>query len=178
MRIVVIRHAEVDFRWSRWCSSKEFDLDCSGYDSAPIKDVTYSIPDISYSKVYISDKTRSRDTAKKLLPDREYIESELISEVPLRSGFDTKWKMPLWFWNILGRLQWLINSSRQLEGRSQTKKRAKHFIEGISKEDMDCAVITHGFYMHTLLKELKNAGFRISNSSVGYKNGEYVIAKK
>ena len=32
MRIVVIRHVEVDFCWSKKCSSGRFDSECSEYD--------------------------------------------------------------------------------------------------------------------------------------------------
>ena len=86
--------------------------------------------------------------------------------------------MPLLFWNVTGRLQWLMNCSRQAEGRRQTRERAKKFAELISKDNMDAAVVTHGFFMHTLLREMKKAGFRIENSSVKFKNGECVIAEK
>ena len=48
---------------------------------------------------------------------------ESIFAFPLRSSFDTKFKLPLWFWNLSGRLQWLINSSRQPEGRLRTQER-------------------------------------------------------
>ncbi|MCR4739544.1 MAG: hypothetical protein K5886_04695 [Lachnospiraceae bacterium] len=103
--------------------------------------------------------------------------SGLINEVPLKSSFDTKISMPLWFWNLTGRLQWLINIKRQAEGRRQTAERAKEFVELISKDDMDAAVVTHGFYMHTLLRVMKKAGFKTEESSVKFKNGEYVIAE-
>ena len=67
---------------------------------------------------------------------------------------------------------------RQVEGRNKTKERARRFIATVSQENMNCAVITHGFYMHTLLDEMKKAGFRTNRSLVGYNNGEYVIAEK
>ncbi len=178
MKAVVIRHAEVGFRWSRRCTSAGFDLDCSRYDRAPIKEISCRIPRIGYRRIYVSELSRSRATAERLFPDREYTESGLINEVPLRSAFDTKKKMPLWFWNIAGRLQWFANNHRQPEGRSQTRKRARRFVRFILKEKRDCAVVTHGFFMHTLLREMKKTGFRTDRSSAGYKNGEYVIAEK
>ena len=176
MKIIVIRHAEVDFCWSRRCTSEGFDSDCREYDNAPIKGMTCKKTTIRYQRIYISTLPRSRDTAVKLFPNDKCIESGLIDEVPLRSSFDTKKKMPLWFWNMSGRLQWFINSTRQIEGRSQTRKRASRFVTLIRNENRNCAVVTHGFFMHTLLQELKKAGFRINNFSVKYKNGEYVIA--
>ncbi len=178
MKAVIIRHAEVDFKWSRRCSSNVFDSDCSGYDSAMIKGESYRVPMIGYQRIYISELSRSRDTAKILFPDRDYLVTALINEVPLRSSFDTKKKMPLWFWNISGRLQWFFNSPRQIEGRSSTKERARQFAAMVGDENMDCAVITHGFFMHTLLYEMKKAGFTVNGSSAEYKNGEYIIAQK
>ena len=178
MKVVVIRHAEVDFCWNRRCTSAGFDADCSGYDSAPIKEIKYEIPLFGYQRIYISELSRSRSTAEVLFPEHDYAESCLINEVPLRSGFDTGKKMPLWFWNTLGRLQWFTNNKRQAEGRDQTRERARQFITMIASENMDCAVVTHGFFMHTLLQEMKKAGFRINKSSAAYKNGECVVAVK
>ena len=48
----------------------------------------------------------------------------------------------------------------------------------LCRDDEDCAVVTHGFYMHTLLGEMKKAGFRIDRTHAVYKNGECVIAEK
>lgn len=178
MRIVVIRHAEVDFGWNRQCTSEGFDSDCAEYDIAPIKGIIYEIPQITFQKIYISELSRSRDTAEKLFPDEVFVKTGLINEVPLRSSFDINRKIPLWFWNFSGRLQWFFNSSRQAEGRDQTRRRARQFVKIICEENLNCAVITHGFYMHTLLREMKKTGFMTNKSNAGYKNGEYVIAEK
>ncbi len=86
--------------------------------------------------------------------------------------------MPLWFWNLSGRIQWLVNSARQVEGRNITKERARQFIANIIQDNMNCVVITHGFFMHTLLGEMKKTGLRTNKSFDKYKNGEYVIAEK
>ena len=48
----------------------------------------------------------------------------------------------------------------------------------ICNENKNSAVVTHGFFMHTLLRELKKAGFKTDKSFAEYKNGEYVIAEK
>ena len=178
MRVAIIRHAEVNFSWSRRCTSGKFDSECRKYDHSPIRNVTYSIPQFVYQRIYVSELSRSKDTAEILFPQETYYESGLINEVPLKSSLDTKMNMPLWFWNLTGRLQWFADCPRQAEGHRQTRERAKEFIELISKEDSDAAVVTHGFFMHTLLQEMKKAGFRIENSSVKFKNGKCVIAEK
>ncbi len=178
MKIVIIRHAEVDFTWSKRCSSDAFDSECSAYDSSPIKETVYKQLVAEYKRIYISESYRSRDTAELLFPDEAYIRSELINEVPLGSSFDSNREMPLWFWNASGRLQWFFNSKRQPEGRKQTIERARRFVEMICRDNADCAIVTHGFFMHTLIREIKKAGFKTNNLSVKYKNGEHVIAEK
>ncbi|MCR5324228.1 MAG: histidine phosphatase family protein [Lachnospiraceae bacterium] len=178
MKVVIIRHAEVNFHWNGRCSSNVFDSDCREYDSASIREKTYRIPHMDHQRIYISELSRSLDTARILFPERDYIASELINEVPLRSSFDTKRKMPLWFWNLSGRFQWFLNSSRQIEGCNKTRERAKQFITMVCNENMDCAVITHGFFMHILLHEMKKAGFKTNKDIVEYKNGDYIIAEK
>ncbi len=178
MKVAVIRHAEVDFCWQKRYSSEGFDSDCRVYDSAPIKEMMHSLPQVRCERIYISELSRSRDTADKLFPEGEFIKSNHINEVPLKSCFDTTNEIPLWFWNLSGRFQWLINSPRQVEGRKQTIERAIIFVAMICKDNKDCAVVTHGFYMHTLLRQMKKAGFRINTSSVKYKNGECIMAEK
>ena len=67
---------------------------------------------------------------------------------------------------------------RQQEGRSQTRARAEEFVRLLCKEKRDAVVITHGFYMHMLLKAFKYAGFRVRKTHVHYRNGEYVLVEK
>ncbi len=178
MKVIIIRHGEVDLPRSKYCTSDTFDKECSGYDKAPLRKASYSIPADTYRDIYISGLSRTFDTALAIFPGRSFRKTQLINEVPLRSGFDTGMKLPLWFWNTIGRLQWLLGSKRQPESRRFTQKRARKFIGMICRKDTDCAVITHGFFMHTLLSEMKKAGFDISHSRAAYKNGEYVIAER
>ena len=178
MRILIIRHGKVNFHWSKWCTSGEFDKECSAYDRASVKDIIYKIPQTEYQDIYISTLSRSEDTAHKLFSKGRLRKTALINEVPLRSSFDTRKKMPLWFWNVSGRLQWLLNHPRQSEGCRQTRQRAGRFIEILCKGGSDSVVVTHRFYMHTLLQEMRRAGFRMEKSQANYKNGEYIVAER
>lgn len=178
MKVVIIRHAEVDLTWSKRSTSEEFDAECRMYDEAPIKKNEYEIPQMEFQKIYISALPRTRATAESLFPDRKFTSTKLINEVPLGSSFDSKKKRPLWFWNVSGRLQWFINSPRQQEGKNETRKRARRFIKAIVNADEDCAVVSHGFFMHTLIQELKKSGFKVDNNHSKFKNGECVIATK
>ena len=178
MKVVVIRHGTVDYTWSRWCTSEEFDKECIAYDKAPIKHAVYNLPSIGSDNVFISSLPRSRDTAIDIFDNDKLRQTEWVDEVPLKSSFDTKIKLPLWFWNLSGRMQWFINSSRQIEGRFSTQARARKMADLLCREGADGVIVTHGFFMHTLLHEMKRTGFMISNSHTSYQNGEYVIVKR
>ena len=90
MRIVIIRHGKVNYCWSNYCTSKEFDYECSEYNIASIKDGNFKIPNINYQKIYISELSRSRDTAKKIFAGSNYkktIGPVLIQGRRCRYGF-------------------------------------------------------------------------------------------
>ena len=177
MTVTIIRHGRVNHIWIKSCNSSEFDEECRAYDEAPIEGIENAKgPDAD--KVYVSELSRTHQTAKMMFGDREFTATELINEVPLRSAFDTKHRLPLWFWNTLGRLQWLFGSKRQPEPRFQTRERAERFAEQLIETDEDCAVVTHGFYMHTLIAVMKQKGLKADKGSIHYKNGEWVVLKK
>ena len=176
-KVIVIRHGKVNHVWKKNCTSAEFDEECRIYDRATIEPVTASVV-YDVEKIYISTLDRSLQTAKTIFGERDFKVSNFINEVPLRSAFDSEKKLPLWFWNITGRLQWLLGFPRQEEGRSDTKVRARKFIETLCAEKIDCVVVTHGFFMRVLLKEMKKFGFKIEHTRTHYRNGEYVIAER
>lgn len=173
MKVTIVRHGKVKHIWKESCNSTEFDHECMLYDNAPIEDVECSI-DHTADKVYISTLDRTLQTGKKMFGEREFIASKHINEVPLRSSFDTRMRLPLWFWNMSGRLQWLVNSKRQVESRKQTIKRAESFVQDIIGKNEDCVLITHGFFMHTLISEMKRKGFKSGKTGIHYKNCEAI----
>ncbi|AYA99186.1 histidine phosphatase [Lachnoanaerobaculum umeaense] len=178
MKVIIIRHGKVDYDWKRKYSSGEFDKACIQYDKSPIMQMSYYIPLFNVKQIYVSKLSRSRDTAMEIFGSREFICTELLNEVPLGSSFNCRIELPLWFWNVTGRIQWLFNISRQGESQKETIARARKFVELLNTEEYDSAVVTHGFYMHILVKEMQKVGFRISKSVRNYKNGDYVVAEK
>ena len=174
MRVMIIRHGKVLHNWKNWCTSAEFDEQCALYDRAQIdtNSVDAVIDDVQ--TIYISTLDRTLQTARKIFGEMDFKRTPDINEVPLRSAFDTKIKMPLWVWNILGRLQWLTRSKRQSEDEMQTTMRAERFVALIISQNEDCAVVTHGFFMHSLIKALEKKGFKTDNNHVSYSNGEVI----
>lgn len=192
MRVTIIRHGLVDHIWKKSCTSAEFDEECRLYDEAPIiitedskwiseaKSALTKSGQLSNNilKIYISTLVRTRLTAETLFGQRSFVKSDLIHEVPMRSAFDSKKRIPLWFWYVSVRLQWLCGSSRQPETMRQTKERAQRFVDEIIQRDEDCIIVTHGFFMRTLMAVMKRYGFKVDNMPLYYKNGETIVMKK
>ena len=172
IKVVLIRHCKVKYDWRSFYSSAEFDRACREYDRAPIEAAKPSAIQEAVGAVYISRLERSKSTAFCLYRKAEPKETELLDEVPLRSGFDTELRLPLWFWNLTGRTQWFLNHPRQAESRRLTERRAKKMVAKACGAGEDCILVTHGFYMHTLIKEFQKSGFQTKQQRVHYQNGQ------
>ena len=122
--------------------------------------------------VYISRLERSKSTALCFFGKAKLKQTELLDEVPLRSGFDTELRLPLWFWNLTGRIQWFLNHLRQAESRHLTERRARKLVGKVYAAGEDCVLVTHGFYMHTLIKEFQKGGFQTKQQRAHYQNGQ------
>lgn len=83
----------------------------------------------------------------------------MYDEVPLCASVSSDKKLPLIFWNVSGRLQWFFNIRLQKECRKETVHRARLFVEMIAEKKETCIVVTHGFFMHTLLTQMKKQAF-------------------
>ena len=177
MKIVIIRHGTVDYKMRDWSNSKEVSHDYKMYDRAPIMPSQYLVPQSDYKAYYVSSLPRTLETAKAIFGERDYIVSELLDEVPISASIATKLRLPLAFWNITGRIQWLFNSKRQKESRKETIIRAERFVDELIAKNEDCAIVTHGFFVITLLNTMKKRGFLIRGKTSRFENGEYTVAE-
>ena len=178
MKVIIMRHSKVKYIWKKWYTSDEFDKACKEYDRSFVEYTEQDFPYFNHQNIYISTLSRSRETAISIFRQTHLRQTELIDEVPLRSAFDSKIRLPLWFWNFAGRIQWFFNIERQIEGRFNTKKRAKSFVNILCRDGEDAIVITHGFFMYTLLNAFKDKDFRYDKSNIHYKTGSYVVVEK
>ncbi len=178
MIVAVIRHAKVDMKWKFLMTSAEYDKGCAEYDAASVLPVTVKLPPIKLQKIYVSTLPRTAATARQVVGDREFRATSLINEVPAKSCLDTGLKLPGFLWSAVGRIQWFTNMRRQPETRAQTRRRAERFVRRLIRQNEDCAVFTHGFFMITLMQEMKKQGFRPDHERLNYANGEVVICEK
>ena len=178
MIVAVIRHAKVDMKWEPLMTSAEYDKGCAAYDEAPVLPVTAKLPPIEFQRIYVSTLPRTAATARQVVGDREFHATSLINEVQAKSGFDTELKLPGFVWSAMHTIQWLANIPRQPETRAQTRRRAKKFVRYLMRKNENCVVFTHGFFMVTLMQEMKKQGFRPDHERLHYRNGEVVICEK
>lgn len=177
MKVCLIRHAKVAMEWPKKCNSVEFDNACMEYDEAGILEVNSADTDDSYKRIYVSNMYRSRETANRLFPGWDCSEIE-VEEVPLKSFADCSLRLPLWIWNITGRLQWYANSKRQSENRRSTTERCKRVIHELECRNENCIIVSHGFFMRTFIKCLKKQGYSVSDNKIGISNLQFIYAEK
>ena len=179
MRITIIRHGKVNMKWPKKCSSSDFDMACAEYNRSELESINITPLCEETDKIYVSMLSRSVHTAEILFSNKKYYEMPEIGEVPLKSFMVTEKRLPLWMWNILGRVQWYIGSSRQLEKRNSTIQRANKVIDLCESQNEDCILVTHGFFMKTLIRVLKNRGYQlIGNNQLTIKNLQLIYAEK
>lgn len=167
MTITLIRHAKVDFVYKKIYSHIEFDRACNTYDRSPIHTARNKKNYDSAEVIYISSLPRTRDTARLILPNREYIENEIFNESSIRSFASLPFPLPTALWFLFGRLQWLFGFQRQPETQQQTKRRAKQAADILEsdKGKESVLLISHGMFLRVLVKELKSRGYLLTNTA-------------
>lgn len=157
MRVILLRHARVQVEWKKRYTSAGYDAESARYDFAPIE--TRPIPGLGPSKVYVSSLPRTAATAELIEGKPAYEISSLLDEVPIRSFRDSPVELPTWLWNLGASLQWLWGSRRQREGRKDTRRRARAFLDLLEARGEDCVVVGHGIHFYVLMKEMKARGY-------------------
>jgi len=165
IRIGLMRHFPVKYKLHKFSNSSLFNQDMEAYNTSPVKIIEIQNNTHNWSICYSSDMKRADETSKQIFKG-EIISTQLLREVPLQAGFKTSLKLPLFFWATLGRLQWFFNSKNQQESKKMSLSRAKSFISQFCSDQINgknILVITHGFFMMNLKKELIRCGFKGRN---------------
>jgi broad specificity phosphatase PhoE len=151
--IYILRHFRVKDNTSGWLDAKAYNLWTESYDRMELEYLDIKLPKVD--EVYCSPKARTIMTAQHL--KLIFTLDERLIEVPTTT-FSDKLRLPKGVWLIIDRLLWALNLSKA-ETKEQTKMRAKSFVDELDFKQ-DVLIVTHGFYMKTLIAELKNRGFK------------------
>ncbi len=175
MKIGIVRHFKVDCKKDKYMNTHEFSTYIDTYDRADIIIDQVKIDQEQWKKCYCSDLLRAVKTAEALYKG-EIKQSQLIREVPMAPIVDVDFRLHSSWWSISSRLAWLVNHTVQQEGRRATKQRAEAFIEDL-KDEEDILIVSHGFFLITLVKLLRKQGFK-GYVPLRMKNGEVYVLEK
>jgi broad specificity phosphatase PhoE len=162
-------------------TSKEFKEWEENYNTSEVIEKDVDLSGIKWDKCYCSTLIRAIKTARYVYKG-EIVQNDLIRETIIDPVFKTNKKLPYWFWAVGGRFAWYFNHKSQVENKNITIDKAEKFVEMLlaeaKRDDKEnILIVTHGFFMYSLQKELKKRGF-IGKLITSPKNGVLYLYEK
>ena len=172
MNIGLVRHFKVNLKpGDGILSPAQFASAMSDYDSAPVTPNDLKINNADWEICCSSTLPRAVKTAKTIY-NGEIILTDLLKEVPILPFTKKNIKLPSFVWHIGARVAWYRNKTSQPEVRLQTIERVNKVIEMVlSTKYEKVLIVSHGFFMGSLFRELLNRGFK-GEMDIGPKNGK------
>lgn len=160
MRIGLARHFQIPHEKGKFLDTDGYSEWVRWYDASHGPHCPTPRCEVAWHKCYCSDIPRAKITAG-IIYAGPTEESELLREVPLAPLLRTRLPLPVWLWQSLSRVGWWLEHASQPETRSATRKRAARILEWIrgSHSGEDILLVSHGFLMQFLERELIKAGF-------------------
>ena len=181
MKIGLMRHFKVKRSKKTFLTADEFEELRENYKQAEPRADEGSNPkgeEVEWEKCFSSSLPRAKKTAGAVY-NGEVIEKECLREVPLAPVTTKNIVLPHSLWLILGRLVHFFSHSSQPETREETKERARQCIaEILEQEESKILVVTHGFLIRFLQKELLNRGFSGDKFTYAKHGDLYVFEKR
>lgn len=168
MKIVLIRHFKVGFKWKFFYNSADYELDCGGYNSSPVIHSKVNIK--SDDRLITSTMSRAIDTSRHIFDREPDLSDNNLCEVPIKPFMTTKIPLPKLMWDVIGRLQWRFGVSKQPESYTQSRVRVRKFLEALIGNGQNAVIVCHGWIIKLMIRELKAHGFR-GPSPVFIRNG-------
>ncbi len=178
MKIGIVRHAKVNYRYKRFTTEITFTEGRKAYDTAQTAITKLEIKAADFPVCYSSSQPRALQTANMIYPGPVIISDDLV-EVLSASFLLAKLNLPTLMRKIFSRIAWYFNFKMMPETRSQTMHRAERFVDMmLAEKNTDVLIITHGFFMFCLKRVLYRHGFR-GHVSLFPKNAVlYMLEKK
>lgn len=175
MRIGLVRHFKVKIELpdKAFITRDELSTWLNEYDKADIEYGQVDLCGVSWKRCYSSDLPRALKTAENIY-DGEITTLQGLREFNPMLLFSRNYKLPFLLWAVLPRIKQLVSNRCTANYKKQI---ASCLDEILSKSDEDVLIVSHGFTMIFLKKELKKRGFR----GVDFKhpaNGKLYIFEK
>lgn len=155
------RHFQIPHSKRQWLSGPGFAEWIRWYDSSQAPHGERGNMHVTWHRCYSSDLRRAAFTAGKL-HDGEVEFTPRLREVPFAPFFTKGPPLPLYIWETLSRLGWIMAHPSQPESRKQTRERVSAFLDTIlaAHEGENVLVVSHGFLMKCFETELARRGYR------------------
>ncbi len=161
MKVGIVRHFRVEgIKHGGLMNSADFEEYIGNYDKAPVIENKIDIRHEEWARCYCSDLPRTVKTARSIYKGNIGM-TRLLREVTMYPVRKSALKIPGFFWSVSARIAWRMNNKSQLETINTTAERAREFLRLIDmKQQENILIVSHGFFLLTLVKELRKLGFR------------------
>jgi len=182
-KIYLIRHAKPDLHKDLLYTASEAQKYLEDYNKAPIIEISHFDMDIiNTDTVYCSNLRRAEETAKVLFQKKSIVVSDSIfREFPNQVCFSNSIiPLPLFFWQVTGRISWFLRASSEIESCSKAKERvvsAADFAESVSDKKGSFVLVAHGLFNRSLMKKLKKRGWKLEIDEGRENLGVYLLTK-
>ncbi|MEO7423559.1 MAG: histidine phosphatase family protein [Fibrobacteria bacterium] len=161
MKLGIVRHFQIPHDRMQMLDGAGFDAWAEWYDTTDVHAKAVPAAGEEWNHCLCSDLPRAMFTAKTIFKGPIEVTPSL-REVPFTSFLPRRMKFPLLMWQATSRVGWWLDHASQRETRSQTKRRISAFVAGLLADHAgkNVLIVTHGFLMQWLEKELTAAGFK------------------
>lgn len=166
-----MRHFKVRHTWKRSCTSDEYAMEENTYSLAEVIPQEVQLP-LRYNYYMTSTLKRAQQTLRYLIGETPFEITSLLDEVPLAPFITTQFRLSIYLWLIMGRIQWFLNIRRQPETRIDTIARSKALITKIGTTNKNYLIVVHGFFLRILANQMIESGYSGKRISYMY-NGEH-----
>lgn len=177
MKIGLVRHFKVNLTEKKSLNSNDYSSWGLDYDEADVTPNNVITDHTQWDICYASDLKRAIITAQHIYGEDIHT-TPLLREVRNDPFIQTNHMLPHGLWRVVGRIAWYQNHKSQTETRRQTLERIHAFLKQLEgKPHKNVLIVSHGFFMHVLIKELMRKGF--SGPKVGLpQNGVLYVYEK
>jgi broad specificity phosphatase PhoE len=157
MKIGLVRHFKVNHAFpEKWFLSKaEIEAWFEGYASAEVIPSETDLGGVEWQKCFSSSLSRALDTAKYIYKG-EVIQLDVLQELNALPLLTTNLRLPFLVWAIFVRLKYASNDPVTVAFR---RKIVDFVDELLLKESGNVLIVSHGFVMICLQRELNKRGF-------------------
>jgi broad specificity phosphatase PhoE len=162
MQLGLARHFQIPHNRFQMLDGPGFDGWAHWYDTTDVHSKPVPRAGEGWDLCYCSDLPRAQYTANYLFSGPIEV-TPLLREVPFSGFLPRRARLPLFLWQSTSRLGWYLNHKSQSENRRQTLGRIVAFAKMLQERhqgDERILIVSHGFYMQFLEKELLRSGFR------------------